>query len=646
MSDGLLQTRAMFVPETINVEARTVELVWSTGARVKRADWARGDYMEELSLQPGAVRLDRLNKGGPLLDSHESYSLRSQIGVVQRAWLNGSEGRALVKFSKRAEVEPIFQDVVDGIYRNVSVGYKVHRKERDETGTTPVERAVDWEPYEVSLVPIPADAGAQVRSEEPTPTQPQERSVDELNQGAPAAEAAPDIAVETRAQPPAAPPAAPAAPAAPAVDAEQIRADERRRAAGILDATRKLGVDEKLAQQLIADGVSLDEARMQLIDARATTERQSTAGTSRVEVTLDHAEKRLAAKFDHLKVRAGLVSNPDEAPGAREYRGSSLIDLCRDSLELAGISHRGLEKGEIALRAMHATTDFPILLNSLQRFTLKAAYGEERQTWQPLARREDLPDFRDMTTIEVGEAGDGTQTGGSLLPAELLEGGEYKAGTIKESKGTWKLTEYARKVVVGRRFIINDNLGYITRTVQILGRKIAVFEANQMWALITGNAKCMMDGQVLFHASHNNTGTGVIGEASVSEARQKMRDQKGFDGSLLYVEPRYILLSTTLETAFDKFNATIVPNQTTSVNPFSGYLQKIVEPRLNGSAQWYIAGDAAGVDKLLYGYLDGEGGPTIDQVSTRDPDGVTTYIRHSFGCTVPQHQGFYRSTGV
>jgi hypothetical protein len=52
------------------------------------------------------------------------------------------------------------------------------------------------------------------------------------------------------------------------------------------------------------------------------------------------------------------------------------------------------------------------------------------------------------------------------------------------------------------------------------------------------------------------------------------------------------------------------------------------------------------VDKLLFGYLEGEDGPTIETIPTRDPDGVTVFLRHSFGCTVPQHQGFYRSTGA
>ena len=629
MSDGLLQTRAMFAPETINVEERTVELVWSTGAQVKRASWSRGDYIEELSMAPDAVRMERLNKGAPLLDAHDSFSLRSQIGVVQRAWLNGNEGRALVKFSRRDDVESIFQDVIDGIYRNVSVGYKVHKTERDETGAVPVERAVDWEPYELSLVPIPADAGAQVRSEEPpaTQTSEQERSMNLPENGVQAPE--PTQENNNRAD---------LSVAVSVVNADEVRAEERRRAAGILDAARKLQVSEDLAHKLIADGVALDDARMQLIDAQATEQRKTPAH-SRVEVTQDHTEKRAAAKLDYLKVRANLATL-DDAPAAREYRGTTLLDMARESLDMAGVNARGMDKSEIAVRAMHSTTDFPLLMASIQRVTLKAAYGEEQQTWRPLAEQRNLPDFREMKEIEVG---------GQMLPEEIKEGGEYKAGTIQEQQGSWFLSEYGKKLVIGRRLIINDNLGYITRAVQTLARGVAVFEANQMWGLITGNAKCMSDGVALFHASHNNTGTGVIGETSISEARQKMRNQKDFTGkNPLYVVPQYILLPTTLETAFDKFNTTIVPNQTSSVNVFSGYLQKIVEPRLDVSstAQFYIVGNYPGVDKLVYGYLEGEAGPTIESEIKRDPDGITTYLRHDFGCMVSQHQAFYRSTGA
>jgi hypothetical protein len=627
MSDGLLQTRAMFAPETINVEERTVELVWTTGAQVKRASWSRGDYIEELSMAPGAVRMERLNKGAPLLDAHDSFSLRSQIGVVQRAWLDGNEGRALVKFSRRDDVETIFQDVIDGIYRNVSVGYKVHKTERDETGAVPVERAVDWEPYELSLVPIPADAGAQVRSEEPPATQPsdEERSMT-LPDGVQAPEPTQEL---TRAF-------EPAAPAAPAVDVEAVRAEERRRTAGILDAARKLEVSDELAHKLIADGVALDEARMALIDARSAEERKTPA-LSRIEVTQDHGQKRFEAKLDYLKFRSNLGELTDG--GAREYRGTTLLDLARESLDMAGVNARGMDKSEIAVRALHSTSDFPLLMASIQRVTLKAAYGEEQQTWRPLAEQRNLPDFREMKEIEVG---------GQLIPEEIKEGGEYKAGTLQEQQGAWSLTEYGKKLVIGRRLIINDNLGYITRAVQVLARGVATLEANLMWGLITGNAKCMSDGVTLFHANHNNTGTGAISVTSISEARQKMRNQKDFTGkNPLYVVPQYILLPTALETTFDQFNAVIQPTQTSNVNVFSGYLQKIVEPRLDASStsQFYIVGNYPGVDKLVYGYLEGEAGPTIESEIKRDPDGITTYLRHDFGCMVSQHQGFYRSSG-
>ena len=632
MSEGLLQTRAMFAPDTFNVEERTVEVVWTTGAQVRRASWSRGDYIEELSLAPSAVRLERLNKGAPLLDSHDSLGLRNVMGVVERAWLNGAEGRALVRFSRRDDVEPIFQDVRDGILRNISVGYKTHRVERDEAGVTPVERAVDWEPYELSLVSIPADAGAQVRSEEPPATQPseQERSMTLPENGVQAPE--PTQEIESRGLSAAAPAAA-----AMAVDVEAIRAEERKRTASILDAARKLQVGEELAYQLIEQGVSLDAARGALIDARAAEEAR-VPNLQRVEVTQDHGEKRYDAMESALKARAGFGKWDDG--GAREYVGSTLLDMARECVERSGARVRGMDKMELASRALHSTTDFPLLMASIQRVTLKAAYEAEQQTWRPLAEQRNLPDFREMKELEVG---------GQMIPEEIKEGGEYKAGTIQEQQGGWSLTEYGKKVVIGRRLIINDNLGYITRAIQILARGVATLESNLMWGLITGNVKTTSDGVVLFHANHNNTGTGVIGETSISAARKAMRNQKDFTGkNPLYVVPRYILLPTTLETAFDKFNTTIVPNASSDVNIFSGYLQKIVEPRLDASSelQFYIAGDYPGVDKLVYGYLEGEGGATIDSEIKRDPDGITTYLRHTFGCHVPQHQAFYRSTGA
>jgi len=155
---------------TVNDAARTVELIFSTGAAVERVDWYSGKrYREVLSLKPGDIVLDRLNSGAPLLDAHSAYSITDQIGVVEPGTvkLTAKEARATVRFSKREAVEPIWQDVRDGVIRAVSVGYRILKFEETagENGAIPTRVATRWEPFEISLVPMPADVGARIRSQ-------------------------------------------------------------------------------------------------------------------------------------------------------------------------------------------------------------------------------------------------------------------------------------------------------------------------------------------------------------------------------------------------------------------------------------------------------------------------------------------------
>ena len=156
--------------ETLDPETRTVDLVFSTvsGGDVVRYDWDTGKrYIERLSLDPKHVRLQRLNSGAPLLNAHSAYELSNVIGVVEEGSvvLSKTEARATVRFSKRDDVEPYYRDVLDKIIRNVSVGYRVHKYEEHagEKNELPVRVAIDWEPYEISMVPMGADAGARVR---------------------------------------------------------------------------------------------------------------------------------------------------------------------------------------------------------------------------------------------------------------------------------------------------------------------------------------------------------------------------------------------------------------------------------------------------------------------------------------------------
>lgn len=171
-----LQTRAAPV-STVDETARTFDCVWTSGAPVRRFDWASWQpYLEELSLDPAHIRMGRMESGAPLLNTHRQWDLSSLMGVVQRAWLEQLEGRATIRFSDRNdEMNAYWRDVSTGIIRNISVGYIVHRYEKTDApqaGGIPTWRAIDWEPAELSLVPVGADPFAGVRSlggGQPTP---------------------------------------------------------------------------------------------------------------------------------------------------------------------------------------------------------------------------------------------------------------------------------------------------------------------------------------------------------------------------------------------------------------------------------------------------------------------------------------------
>lgn len=147
----------------------TIEVVWTTGASVRRRSWAEGPYNEELIVDEKSVRLDRLNLGAPFLDSHSDWSLRDVIGSVVpgSARLKDGVGTARIQLSRAAGHADIVQNIRDGIIRNVSVGYAIHRVDKiaaKREGDIPTWRVVDWEPHEISAVPVPADAAAQIRS--------------------------------------------------------------------------------------------------------------------------------------------------------------------------------------------------------------------------------------------------------------------------------------------------------------------------------------------------------------------------------------------------------------------------------------------------------------------------------------------------
>lgn len=147
----------------IDKEARTVEMSFASEEPVDR--W----YGREiLDITTEACDLTRLRNGGAALVNHD---WDCQVGVVLQPTIDAGsrKARCLVKFSRSDEGEEIFQDVIDGIRSLVSVGYIVRKMVLASVdGDVETHRITDWQPYEVSIVSVPADITVGIgRSKEP-----------------------------------------------------------------------------------------------------------------------------------------------------------------------------------------------------------------------------------------------------------------------------------------------------------------------------------------------------------------------------------------------------------------------------------------------------------------------------------------------
>jgi len=229
-------------------EDRVMEFSFSSEYPVERAFG-----MEVLSHDDGAADLGRLNDGAPLLFNHD---MDRPIGVVERAYLDKDKkkGFSRVRFSRNSFAQEILTDVKEGIMRNISVGYRI--KEMEERNNEFV--ATNWEPYEVSIVSVPADPKIGVgRSLLPTTTIEEEEAI--------AADSAARVAPQS--------PPDSDEPMSTAPDINVVR-DEASKKAASAERNRIRNIQElcskhemrDLAEQLIENGSSLDVAREAVLE--------------------------------------------------------------------------------------------------------------------------------------------------------------------------------------------------------------------------------------------------------------------------------------------------------------------------------------------------------------------------------------------
>lgn len=624
--------RAQFTPGTVDAEKRTAELVFTTGAKVLRQSFWDGPYYEELSLEAGAMRMERLNSGAPLLNSHNARDLENQIGVVERAWIEGGEGRAVVRFSRNNEkAEKIWRDVQDGIIRNVSVGYAIHRFEQVEGGDEkiPTFRATDWEPMELSLVPIPADMSAGVRAGETT------NECEFLTRNFSKGDQMTEAEIKAKQEKEAAEKRE-AALKQEAAEAAQKRATE------ILSSVRKAGLSAEFAEEMVASQLSVDEIRAKIIDKVSEKTPKIDGNNPSVTIQRDAVDTVKRGMENALLHRFDANKNKLSDEG-KQFAGMSLRELAREALEARGVKTRGLSPSQLAgmaLRsgAMHSTSDFPEILAAVANKTLRAAYEEAPATYGPIVREVENPDFKDIHRKQLGDFPKLEKVG---------ELGEIKRGTISEAAEKYKIESFAKIVGISRQTIINDDLDAFTRLPAMAGVRARNLLADSVWDIFLSNP-VMGDGVALFHATHGNllTSGGAAIKDGLSAMRTAMKKQAGLDKQLLNILPAYLIVGAERETeAENVVSGLVVPNTVNDVNAFARTLQIISEPRL-GAVPYFLAARVGQIDMIEIAYLQGERGVYLETKMGFDVDGMELKCRLDFGVKAIDWRGLVKHNGV
>jgi hypothetical protein len=524
----------------------------------------------------------------PVFVNHDAHP-REFVGSVTALELGREKGvTALIATVQLADSEAgrLAEPMVASGAARWSIRARIHNLERGPAGSD-FDRAIDWEPVELSLVGIGMDAAAVTRSADFQNNKQEATPVTMTN------------------------------------DNEQTQTLERSRCAAIIDAARKLQVSDDLAHQLIENGTELSAARMALIDARSAEERKTPA-QSRSEIMPVNQESQLAQSISRA-MSGERLAEPLWLQLRREgVPGRNSADVFRSWLQ-------GRRDASVT-RGMHSTSDAPALLLGAGDRMLQAQFAIAAGGVLAAADVRSLNDYRPASIIDVGKVGSAKK---------ILEGGEVKFSTIAESSTSYKPARWGDGLAVSPEALANDDLDGLRQAISELGAAALDAERTELAYLLEGTSlgATAADGKAIFHADHSNVvSTGPLALPKLGAAVALLRGQKTVGGRHIDQQPGVILCGLQAEmTVRQLLSDTVTPNAPENANPFRD-LTVEVDARLGDTYLYLIS---AGPRKPLeLGRL--YAAPLVSDEVHFDTGAYRIKAEHAFGVAVSEFRAIVR----
>ncbi len=305
LSNGRAERALQVERAVIDEAARTATLGFASELPYER-HWG----VEILSISRAAMRQGRLRSGANLLVDHDT---RDVVGVIESVEIGADKvARAVVRFGKSARAAEVWQDVVDGIRRNVSVGYLIHQAQLVETRDgVETYRVTDWEPFEISLVSVPADptvgvGRALAQDDAPAPAA--------ITKPAAAEPMAPTLLIESK----------------DTTMSDITVIDQRNHAADISKIAKSLPGGAEMAMDAIQRGLTVEQFQAEAITKLANKP------TATADIGMDKRELRRYSVIRALNAMANPQDASAQRAAAFELECSSAV------AQVAGKQARGI----------------------------------------------------------------------------------------------------------------------------------------------------------------------------------------------------------------------------------------------------------------------------------------------------------------
>ncbi|MFB0491304.1 hypothetical protein ABIE45_003890 [Methylobacterium sp. OAE515] len=326
------------------------------------------------------------------------------------------------------------------------------------------------------------------------------------------------------------------------------------------------------------------------------------------------------------------------AARAETYMGMGFVEIAAECVGHRGNIRTARQAIDIVERAFQSTSDFPAIFQNVLNKSLLARYELAEPTYKRISIERQFNDFRPHPQVRAGEFP-------MLQP--VTQTGELKAGDTADSGENITLKPYGVIFPISRQMIVNDELGAIDQILGSSGDAVRLFENTTFFTMFNANPVLAQDGKAVWHANHANLAGagGVISVANVGAGRASLRAMKSLAGYLLNVPPRIILTGPTQETSADQLVATIAPQLSTSVNPFSGKLQSVSDANITDNS-WYLMADPAQLPCFVHGFLNGSNGPRVKTYEPFGTQGVQISLEHDFACGAIDFRGAFKNPGA